>query len=92
MNIHHATFLNKKDELEKFILLDKEYFIMNHYNCQSRNFWSEVKCTRGDADNYLIRKQEDFNALDLNDVEDLGLFNQNFSLFTIADLSHEKIH
>jgi len=31
LNAHHATFLNKKDELENFILLDKEYFIMNHY-------------------------------------------------------------
>jgi hypothetical protein len=55
---------------------------MNHYNCQSRNFWNEVKCNRGDADNYLIRKPEDFNRLDVNDVEDLGLFNQNLSQFT----------
>lgn len=89
LNIHHATFLNKKDELEKFILLDKEYFIMNHYNCQSRDFWDEVKCKRGDADNYLIRKREDFNALDLNDVEDFGLFNQNFCYYSHLHRSSE---
>lgn len=85
LNAHHATFLNKKDELEKFILLGKEYFIMNHYNCQSSDFWNEVKCKRGDSDNYSVRTPEDFNKLDLNEVEDLGLFNQNSSIFTALD-------
>ena len=83
LNIHHATFLDKKDELENFILLNKEWFIMNHYCCQSIEFWNEVKCKRGDADDYLSRNREDFNKFDVNEVEDLGLFNQNLDLFKL---------
>jgi hypothetical protein len=55
---------------------------MNHYNCQSREFWDTVKCTRGDADHYLVRNPEDFNRYDINELEDLELYNQNKDLYT----------
>ena len=79
LNVHHATFVDKNDELNKFLLLN-DYFILNHYCCQSKEFWNNVKCTRGDCDNYRTRKEEDFNEVDLNDVEDLRLMNQNINI------------
>jgi hypothetical protein len=85
LNIHYADFYTNKDDIKditKCMLINTEYFVNNHYCCQSQDFWNNVKCTRGDADNYLIRKPLDFHNYDINDVEDLGLYNQNYSLFT----------
>lgn len=76
LNIHHATFLLKVNELNDFLCIEPDYFTMNHYCCQSKDFWMNVKCTRGDCDDYRDRKENDFSEVDLNDVEDLGLFNQ----------------
>lgn len=86
LNIHHATFLNDYDKISpegehKFIQLYREYITLNHYCCQSLEFWNNVKCTRGDADNYLVRSYDDFKSYDVNDVEDLELYNQNLSLY-----------
>lgn len=77
LNIHHATQTNKEDELHNFKCLGPEYFILNHYNCQSRDFWNNIKCTRGDADEYRVRTPEDFAAIDQNDIEDTRLLEQN---------------
>lgn len=77
LNTHHATFINKDDELNKFLLLDETYFRLNHYCCQSIEFWDKVKCKRGDSDNYRIRTLEDFKEVDLNDIEDISLLEQN---------------
>jgi len=80
LNIHHATFTNKEHEKNNFIMVDHNYFRLNHYSCQSKEFWKNIKCTRGDADNYRTRTMDDFNALDFNEVEDLGLKEQNKSI------------
>ena len=64
-----------------FINIYREYLSFNHYNCQSLEFWNNIKCTRGDSDHYLSRTQEDFHAYDVNDVEDLELYNQNLVLY-----------
>jgi len=77
LNVHNATFLDKNDEINNFKLLDIPYFAMNHYNCQSLNHWINVKCSRGDCDNYRVRTIEDFKIYDLNDVEDKELYEQN---------------
>ena len=84
LNIHHADFLNDENRTNgKFLRLDyqsyggKPYFSLNHYSCQSKEFWLKVKSKRGDADHYLKRDIDQFNNLDCNDVEDLALFNQN---------------
>jgi hypothetical protein len=80
LNVHHATFVDKDDEINNFIILSDEYFILNHYSCQSRNFWRDVKCTRNDGDNYRVRTMADFDELDVNDVEDLRLGKPRFPL------------
>jgi len=77
LNVHHATFEDKQDELNHFIILTNPHLMYNHYNCQSLQFWKEVKMTRGDSDNYRERTVESFKELDKNDVEDFELLEQN---------------
>lgn len=76
LGVHHARPADEKD-WSRSVLLGPEYFVLNHYSCQSFNFWRDVKCTRGDADNYRVRTIEDMKELDLNDVEDTRLLEQN---------------
>lgn len=82
LNIHHATHVNYEDEKERFKIFSSEWFRMNHYSCQSRSFWRNIKCTRGDADNYRNRTVDDayWKEIDCNDVEDLDLYRQNHAL------------
>ena len=83
LNLHHADFFNTNyvTDNTKFIVINKNYFVMNHYNCQSQEFWNNVKCTRGDADNYRVRSPQDFSYFDVNEVEDFELYNQNKCLY-----------
>ena len=84
LNVHHADFTTKDyiNDITKCMLVNPEYFINNHYCCQSQEFWNNVKCSRGDSDNYLQRTPADFYNYDINEEEDLGLYNQNIELFT----------
>ena len=79
LNIHHADFADRKylTDATAFIIVFPEYFIFNHYNCQSREFWIQVKCSRGDSDDYVKRLPEHFELFDINEVEDKRLIEQN---------------
>ena len=81
LNVHHATFAIDEyhNDINVFINFGQNYFRLNHYCCQSLNFWKNIKCTRGDADNYKERHIEDFYNYDLNDIEDFDLIRQNES-------------
>jgi hypothetical protein len=87
LNIHHADFTNRDymTNALKFIKVNRDYFCLNHYNCQTLAFWTSVKCVRGDADHYLVRTVEQFKDLDMNDVEDLELYKQNKGLYEKFD-------
>jgi hypothetical protein len=76
LNIHHATYVDENDKINKFLILN-DYFILNHYRIQSLNFWKNVKCTRGDADNYIERTLQEFYEQDKNDIQDIKLWEQN---------------
>ena len=76
LNVHHASFKNQEDEETRFMKLNETYFRLNHYSCQSREFWIRVKCTRGDGDAYRQRSMEEFEYLDQNDVLDTDLRDQ----------------
>jgi len=89
LNIHFAEFVNKEFMTNgKFVRLDYSsnhiapIFTLNHYYSQSMEFWQGTKCTRGDADNYLIRDMDLFHSHDKNEIEDKRLFNQNKSLYS----------
>ncbi len=80
LNVHHADFASQDPAYKLtplFMLLGPEWLIMNHYSCQSREFWRDVKCTRGDADNWWTRTEAYFYETDLNDVEDTRLATRN---------------
>ena len=79
INIHHADFAIEahKGNNSVFIIIDTNYFLFNHYSCQSIELWQNVKCTRGDGDAYLQRDMTRFHELDINDVEDTRLWEQN---------------
>ena len=56
--------------------------VINHYNLQSRDFYMNVKGTRGDINNWFdhIKRERDailFEQYDRNEVDDLRLFHQN---------------
>lgn len=66
--------------------------LINHYNLQSLDFFINVKGTRGDVNNWfdhvkLQRNKDLFAEFDVNDFEDLRLYNQNRELI----LSNAKI-
>jgi len=75
LNVHHATFKNAEDNHRSdcFMLVNETYFRLHHYSCQSREFWTRVKCTRGDGDAYRQRSMDEFDFLDQNDVLDTSL-------------------
>lgn len=80
LNVHHADHADDEDKKTRFKMFSQDWWRLNHYSCQSRNFWRDVKCTRGDADNYRKRTDDAFSELDHNDVEDIGLYEQNHAL------------
>lgn len=84
LNIHHADFTKSEYMQTNCIISDGAYFQLNHYNCQSLEFWTQVKCSRGDADNYLVRVESGHSEYDMNDEEDLGLYNQNKELYEMT--------
>ncbi len=77
LNVHHAEFSDSSHyEYPHFMSLGPDFLIMNHYSCQSRDTWSSVKMTRGDADHYMTRGWSDFDEIDLNEVEDTRLLER----------------
>jgi len=82
LNVHYASYDEKNNitEPNHFMILGPDYFVLNHYCCQSKEFWIDIKCKRGDGDHYRERKEHEFTEVDINDVEDLSLYNQNKKL------------
>jgi hypothetical protein len=83
LNVHHATFASDAPEYKTtplFMKLGPPWLVMNHYSCQSREFWRTVKCTRGDADQWWTRTMEYHGEMDYNHVEDTRLAERNKSI------------
>ena len=87
LNVHHADYVDEKDMLSFFRIdysTDREqpYFVLNHYITQSKEFWVNVKCTRGDSNNCIERNLEQFNDFQRDSTEDdLRLLEQNKCLY-----------
>lgn len=84
LTIHYAFFVEEYDQNNNFIQLGSPFFRLNHYSSQSREYWENIKCTRGDGDHWRVRTITDFEFVDLNDVEDIDLYQQNRSLFELV--------
>lgn len=79
----HKHFYNNKTN-GKNISFDIEYtpLLINHYAIQSKNFWCNIKMTRGDVNYYYDKKGWDrnmklFEDMDVNDIKDERLKEQN---------------
>jgi len=75
-NVSGATYVIDYREGEPVDL------VINHYAIQSLDFFMSVKATRGDINNWfdnqgLKRDREYFDRYDVNEVEDLRLYEQN---------------
>ena len=96
LNVHHASYDYEKNNINNifngnhFIRLGPEYFILNHYCCQSKEFWMNIKCKRGDGDHYRERTENDFIDVDINEIEDLSLYNQNKRMLEMLELTENK--
>lgn len=92
-DVHHANFANKEDENGYWQIIGEPMFALNHYCCQSREFWTKVKCTRGDSDDFRKRVDTDFDLVDFNEVEDTELLERNLVLECLVrrDISSDAV-
>jgi len=76
--IHYAKFKDEKYEnINHYINVNPDWFILNHYSYQSREVWRK-KIERGDADMFRVRRMEDFDErLQIEAEIDTGLVDQN---------------
>lgn len=78
LNVHHATPKNPEHQTSNYFqIINTPYIKLNHYICQSKEFWINVKCTRGDADGYLERDMLLFDSYNsqANKKDDFELAN-----------------
>lgn len=57
--------------------------LINHYQLQSREYWEKVKMRRGDVNFWfkgVDRRFEEFEAMDVGDIDDFRLRDQNIGL------------
>jgi len=80
LNVHYAIPEIEYDEKNRWIILDDSYFILNHYCCQSRDYF-EKKCKRTDVNVFKEINIDDFPEFDINEVDDFRLYEQNKSLY-----------
>jgi hypothetical protein len=74
--VHHAIPENKEDETTRWLILYDDYFILNHYCCQSKEIFRK-KCERTDVNEFKILILDDFKEFDINEIEDTRLYEQN---------------
>lgn len=77
----HFSIVNG-DTLDLTVFLTDKlpFLIVNHYFCQSREYWKNKKMPSGSANmtpDFINRGWELFDSRDLSDVEDLCLYEQN---------------
>jgi hypothetical protein len=82
LSVHYAVPENEDDSKNRWIVVIDEYFVLNHYSCQSKDYFVHVKCKRTDADQFKVLSEADFPEFDTNEVEDTRLWEQN------KDISH----
>jgi hypothetical protein len=77
LNVHFARPEEELNPKERWIIINNEYFVLNHYSSQSKEYFISNKCTRGDATEFKILTESDFPEFDINEIEDLRLSEQN---------------
>lgn len=85
LNVHHASFKDKSLEKTHFVKLEDPWFVYNHYFVQSKDYYLNVKCNRGDVNENSFGSSKytlkHFEEMDDNTTEDLRLIQQNKKYF-----------
>lgn len=94
LDIHVHKVFGDQIHLTYYENETKPDFFINHYNVQSLNFFTQIKGTRGDINNWYpsigrTRDIQTFYKYDFNEIEDNVLFEQNKDM--IYDISMSKI-
>jgi hypothetical protein len=74
LNVHYA--IPEEEGKNNWLILSDEWFILNHYCCQSKDFFLK-KCNRSDVNEFKKLTIDDFLEFDTNEVEDSRLYEQN---------------
>ena len=77
--------IHKHNIIGESINIVTDELIINHYNVQSLEFYTQIKMTRGDSNNYIQRNLAIFNRYNLNDITDNRLYEQNKDLINNID-------
>ena len=83
LGIHAHSYNSKTDGKNISFDLENTPLLINHYAIQSKEFWSEIKMTRGSATLYYekVKKWKRdlklFNEMDINEIKDNRLSIQN---------------
>jgi hypothetical protein len=80
LGVHMAIPAREEDEKNRWIVINDNCFVLNHYSSQSYEYFVNKKCTRTDADQFKTLQASDFPEFDTNEVEDMGLYEQNKEL------------
>ena len=62
---------------------DHKILLLNHYHVMSIEYWTKIKMTRGDVNNYIADDARDlgmFHIIDNNEIDDYRLYSQNILL------------
>jgi Glycosyltransferase family 92 len=79
LSVHFAIPENEYDEKKRWLVLDDRYFILNHYSCQSKEYFLK-KCSKTDVNEFKTLTIDDFPEFDINETEDTRLYEQNKSI------------
>lgn len=88
INISLQSGSQPREIREKLPSSSNPELLINHYQCQSLEFWKNIKMTRGDCDSNLKddeRTLELFRKQDINEIDDFQLKIQN------QNMKHTKI-
>jgi len=89
VDVHESDVEGLIDNLSVKRYPDDPPLIINHYIVQSEEFYTKVKATRGDVNNWVPadgRDKEFFEMCDINDEEDTRLRDQNRKFSIAIDL------
>lgn len=83
LDIHVHSFNGNRSGKNISFDIENTPLLLNHYAIQSKEFWSNIKMTRGHSANYYYdskgwkRDMQLFNEMDVNDILDERLKKQN---------------
>lgn len=87
--IHHANVSGEIINLSYPNNYNDPELLINHYQIQSKEYWSEIKMKRTDMNHINpIRDMNEHNTLDIGDIDDLRLWEQNKNINKVIGMNN----